>query len=150
MRIPQQTVNREGAMMELAITRNTEKVIENVRHGTQTRAIIPANERQARPLSRLEPDKQREAWQRAVETAPDGRITASGLYGFTNPVPHTYSHNNNIQASSLFAGPSGVPAAYSNSNLNFRLQLKYFLIGKMGIVERLFLLGRLESNFWRG
>lgn len=34
-------------------------------------------ESQARPLARLSPDQQREAWQRAVETAPDGKITAS-------------------------------------------------------------------------
>ena len=49
------------------------KVIENVRHGTQT---LPANERQARPLTQLEPELQKEAWTKAVETAPEGRITA--------------------------------------------------------------------------
>lgn len=39
--------------------------------------LIPANERQANPLTRLEPEQQCEAWQRAVETAPDGKITAA-------------------------------------------------------------------------
>lgn len=39
--------------------------------------LIPASERQARPLTVLEPDAQREAWQRAVDTAPNGRITAA-------------------------------------------------------------------------
>jgi len=39
--------------------------------------IRPATESQARPLARLEPDQQREAWQKAVETAPDGKITAA-------------------------------------------------------------------------
>jgi hypothetical protein len=34
-------------------------------------------ERQLRPLSKLEPDQQREAWQKAVETAPDGKVTAA-------------------------------------------------------------------------
>ena len=38
---------------------------------------IPGNERQVRPLTCLEPDQQREAWQRAVETAPDGRVTGA-------------------------------------------------------------------------
>lgn len=39
---------------------------------------LPDNEAQARPLSKLpDPAQQRMAWQRAVETAPDGRITAA-------------------------------------------------------------------------
>lgn len=40
----------------------------------------PANERQVRPLARLEPEQQKEAWQRAVETAPDGKVTAAHVY----------------------------------------------------------------------
>lgn len=35
----------------------------------------PANEAQTRPLVSLPPEWQREAWQRAVETAPEGRVT---------------------------------------------------------------------------
>lgn len=34
-------------------------------------------ERQLRPLSKLEPDQQREAWAKAVETAPEGKVTAA-------------------------------------------------------------------------
>ena len=34
----------------------------------------PDNERQTRPLARLEPDQQREAWQKAVATAPEGKV----------------------------------------------------------------------------
>jgi|BarGraIncu00222A_1022003.scaffolds.fasta_scaffold48584_1 hypothetical protein len=37
----------------------------------------PIPESQLRPLTRLEPDQQREAWQRAVETAPESGITAA-------------------------------------------------------------------------
>ena len=37
----------------------------------------PENERQTRPLSKLEPEQQREAWQKAVETAPEGKVTAA-------------------------------------------------------------------------
>lgn len=33
--------------------------------------VSPATESQARPLSRLEPEQQKEAWQKAVETAPE-------------------------------------------------------------------------------
>lgn len=36
----------------------------------------PANEAQARPLSVIEPEHRAEVWQRAVETAPEGKITA--------------------------------------------------------------------------
>lgn len=39
---------------------------------------LPANEAQARPLTRLhDPEQQREVWQQALATAPEGRITAA-------------------------------------------------------------------------
>jgi len=41
------------------------QVVENVYHGTQ---ILPTSERQARPLTSLEPAEQVEAWKLAVET----------------------------------------------------------------------------------
>ena len=37
----------------------------------------PTSERQARPLTRLSPDAQAAAWQEAVETAPNGKVTAA-------------------------------------------------------------------------
>jgi len=40
---------------------------------------IPATERQAREIARVEPAQQREVWQAAVETAPEGKITASHI-----------------------------------------------------------------------
>jgi len=43
------------------------EVIENVRHGAQT---LPENERQVRPLTKLEPEQQPEVWAEVVETAP--------------------------------------------------------------------------------
>ena len=39
--------------------------------------ILPATESQARPLARLEPDEQRIVWQQAVDTAPNGKVTAA-------------------------------------------------------------------------
>lgn len=39
--------------------------------------ILPATESQARPLTMFEPEQRREIWQRAVETAPEGHITAA-------------------------------------------------------------------------
>ncbi|MBW2606105.1 MAG: hypothetical protein JRD05_00570 [Deltaproteobacteria bacterium] len=51
-------------------------VIDNVRRGAQIK-LLPLNERQARPLTRLEPDAQVEAWEKVVKSAPfDGGITA--------------------------------------------------------------------------
>lgn len=38
---------------------------------------IPATESQVRPLTNLEPEEQREVWSKAVDTAPDGRVTAA-------------------------------------------------------------------------
>ena len=49
--------------------------MDNVRNCAQIE-ILPANEAQVRPLTRLEPEKQPEAWEAAVKTAPDGKITA--------------------------------------------------------------------------
>jgi hypothetical protein len=48
-------------------------VYENVRHGAH---FLPANERQTRPLTILPPEKQREAWNKAVSTAPSGKVTS--------------------------------------------------------------------------
>ena len=49
-------------------------VVENVRNCAQ---ILPVNEAQARPLTRLEPEQQREVWRKAVETAPGGKVTGA-------------------------------------------------------------------------
>lgn len=38
---------------------------------------LPTTESQVRPLTNLEPEQQVEVWQRAVETAPNGKVTAS-------------------------------------------------------------------------
>ena len=48
-------------------------VIDNVSHGIQK----PTSERQCRPLAKLDPEQQVKAWEMAVETAPDGKVTAN-------------------------------------------------------------------------
>jgi len=49
--------------------------------------VAPINERQSRPLSRLDPPQQKEAWKKAVETAPEGKVTANRWKGpFFKPV----------------------------------------------------------------
>ena len=53
-------------------------VVENVNNCLQT----PVTESQCRPLARLEPAQQREAWQKAVDTAPEGKVLFLFCFGF--------------------------------------------------------------------
>jgi hypothetical protein len=57
------------------------EVVENLKSSTivelsSGNTPLPANEAQARPLAKLELEMQRQAWRKAVETAPRGKITA--------------------------------------------------------------------------
>jgi hypothetical protein len=57
------------------------EVVENLKSSTIVELSsgsipLPVNEAQARPLAKLEVEMQRQVWQRAVETAPEGKITA--------------------------------------------------------------------------
>lgn len=49
---------------------------EKVSQPTKDEIPLPKTERQVRPLVNLEPEKQREVWKKAVETAPLGKVTA--------------------------------------------------------------------------
>jgi len=52
---------------------------------------VPRTESQARPLATLEPEQQREAWKQAVETAPEGKITAAHVQSVVDEIqnkPH--------------------------------------------------------------
>ncbi len=70
---------------------NAAKVIENL---SPIGDILPITESQVRPLTRLKtPEKQREAWLKVIETAPNGKITAAHverivmeMLGKTEPV----------------------------------------------------------------
>lgn len=59
-------------------------VVENVRNCAQ----IPANEAQARALAAVPPAVQAQAWQRAVETAPAGKVTAGHVERTIKASPH--------------------------------------------------------------
>ncbi len=50
--------------------------VEHLKTGTIV-PVLPATESQARPLTQLKPERQREAWQEAVATAPGGKVTAA-------------------------------------------------------------------------
>lgn len=58
-------------------------VVENVRHGgrfnDEQQILLPLNERQVRPLAKLRPEQQIAVWQAAVDSAPQGKVTASHI-----------------------------------------------------------------------
>ena len=57
---------------KLMLTVKTMDVLQNTPMG-----VLPSNERQVRPLTKLStPEAQQEAWEMAVESAPDGKLTA--------------------------------------------------------------------------
>ena len=51
---------------------NVMENLENMNPGSEK----PEHEKHARPLAKLPPEKQPEAWAKAVETAPSGKVTA--------------------------------------------------------------------------
>jgi len=55
------------------------KVLDNVKASTIVE-VLPTTESQTRPLAKLEAAKQIEAWEKAVETAPEGKVTAAHVY----------------------------------------------------------------------
>lgn len=50
---------------------------ENVRNCAHSLPLLPQNEGQARALVGLTPEEQRQVWKEAVETAPEGKVTAA-------------------------------------------------------------------------
>ena len=50
-----------------------------VQDNLSTMVDIPKSERSIRPLTSLPPEQQREAYQKAVETAPEGKVTAKHI-----------------------------------------------------------------------
>lgn len=60
------------------IVEKPEEKLSTIR-GQQNFTILPDNEWQARELTKLPPEKQPEVWARALETAPNGKMTAAFL-----------------------------------------------------------------------
>lgn len=62
--------------------------------------LFPATESQARPLVQLEPEEQRIVWQQAVESAPNGKVTAAHVQSvvdeYREPTrPHVANNSGN-------------------------------------------------------
>lgn len=77
-------------------------VVENVRHGAQS--TLPVNERQARPLTKLEPEVQREAWAQVVEENKDNpeSITAKKVAEVANEWKSVSDEVKAVKAEPLF------------------------------------------------
>jgi hypothetical protein len=58
----------------------TADVTENLTTIVDKPSLLPKTESQTRPLAPLPPKQQREAWKEALETAPEGKVTAIDLY----------------------------------------------------------------------
>lgn len=91
--------DRWGFTYEYArLTMRAARVVTNLEENPTIVGFLPATESQARPLTRLEPDAQAAAWREAVETAPNGKVTAAHVeevvqrYEEPRPAPHV-SHN---------------------------------------------------------
>lgn len=61
------------------------QVVANLEN-TNNCSLLPVTESQARPLSKLSPPLQIEAWTKSVETAPDGRVTARHIIITVNKI----------------------------------------------------------------
>ena len=100
--------NQDESPISLTTNRAQNPEVEMTTNGLQTEMakmttngtqILPTSEGQVRPLTKLEPDQQREAWQKAVEQAggkvPSGRIVKSIVDQIRerNPVPNPWRVN---------------------------------------------------------
>lgn len=83
------------------------EVVGNLKSSTIVE--LPANEAQVRPLAKLTPAEQRQAWEKAVETAPNGKITAAHIEQtirqMTNPLTSTSSTYFHVEETDHFTCP---------------------------------------------
>jgi hypothetical protein len=72
--------------------------------------LLPSTESQARPLVRLEPEQQVIAWQLAVETAPNGKITAAHVEQVVKELTHPEPEPELIEPEILPPPPAPQPS----------------------------------------
>jgi len=99
-RWPELSSRRAYQLMEAA------QVAHNVNHGSMNQGSPPASERHVRPLVKLEPDEQRTAWQRVIETAPNGKVTAAHVQQVVDELKPRA-----VPAAALFPAPHHAPDA---------------------------------------
>ena len=84
------------------------KVVENL----DPMGAIPIGERETRPLTRLEPEQQRAAWQRAIETAPASGITAGHVQRVVDDMSRPEQGNGKHKPKVNRAGNEYVPQGF--------------------------------------
>lgn len=72
--------------------------------------ILPANESQARPLSKLTTQYQREVWPTIVDTAPNGHITTAHIEHTIEANGYNYKRDNRRSTPSDIYTPQGMDA----------------------------------------
>jgi hypothetical protein len=83
--------SRAYQLMDAAgVMRNLSTIVE----------VLPANEAQVRPLAQLAPNEQREVWQEAVETAPNGKVTAAHIQQVIETRQNGHNHTMAVMTSS--------------------------------------------------
>lgn len=86
------------------------EVVANLQQTPPIGGVLPGNESQVRPLTKLkDPSQQRQAWQKAVESAPDGKPTGAGVAKAVEEVKQP-TQPNSVDAQVAAHGESlGVP-----------------------------------------
>ena len=74
----------DAAVIYRNISENIIDEPNNVAYRRQNIKVLPANERQIRPLVALSPKQQQEAWNEVVSTAPNGKVTAVHVASVVN------------------------------------------------------------------
>lgn len=94
VRWPELSSRRAYQLMEAA------NVAQNVNRGSLNPGSVPTSERHVRPLVKLEPEDQRIAWERALESAPNGKVTAAHVQRVVDQLKPRA-----VPADALFPGP---------------------------------------------
>jgi phage N-6-adenine-methyltransferase len=114
--------------------------------------VLPASERQARPLAPLAPEQQREVWAIAVDTAPNGKVTSAHVERTVQeyitpekPSPHVSNNSGNnewytppefIEAARDVLGSIDLdPASSEYANKNVKAK-KFYTIEDNGLEKK--------------
>lgn len=66
------------------------ETVATLKSGTVVPLLIPTTERIVRPLTKLEPEEQPIVWRRAVESAPNGKVTAAHVQTVVDSYKNSY------------------------------------------------------------
>ncbi len=123
-------------------------VVNNLIQGTIVPKILPANEAQARHLTKLSPDSQRKAWTIVLETAPEGKITEKHVKKVVGEMlAEQYSESVVENSEELPALENGDLVQIHLTNKSDPQLNRYDR--SLGIVERITELGLIVVKVWQ-